>query len=180
MYRCIKCIVLSLFRSLFKWMFSSLSQAVEFFASWHDIIYHLTFSTIIFIHVPLYFLRQCARSRSVANNNVVAKNMGQESERVCLYCILWVCLNVFEISFENNNSSFKCHPGISLSDLIQILSRRSRQTLLGWPLFGWNIGQSRLFNMEFKVSCVVFTSVPSCQVIVRYSAVRENIFSTVH
>lgn len=170
MYRCIKCIA-SLFRSLFKWMFSSLSQAVEFFASWHDIIYHLTFSTIIFIHVPLYFLRQCARSRSVANNNVVAKNMGQESERV---------LNVFEISFENNNSSFKCHPGISLSDLIQILSRRSRQTLLGWPLLGWNIGQSRLFNMEFKFSCVVFTSVPSCKVIVRYSAVRENIFSTVH
>lgn len=179
MYRCIKCIA-SLFLSLFKWMFSSLSQAVEFFASWHDIIYHLTFSTIIFIHVPLYFLRQCARSRSVANNNVVAKNMGQESERVCLYCTLGVCLNVFEISFENNNSSFKCHPGISLSDLIQILSRRSRQTLLGWALLGWNIGQSRLFNMEFKFSCVVFTSVPSCKVIVRYSAVRENIFSTVH
>lgn len=173
MFRCIKCIA-SLFRYFFKWMFSSLSQAVEFFASWHDIIYHLTFSTIIFFQVPLYFLRQCARSRSVANN-VVAKNMGQESERVCLYCTLWVCLKLFEISFENNNSSFNCHPGISLSDLIQILSRRSRQTLLGW-----NIGQSRLFNMEFKFSCVVFTSVPSCKVIVRYSEVRENIFSTVH
>ena len=40
--------------------------------------------------------------------------------------------------------------------------------------------QSRLFKIEFTFTCVVFTSVPSYKVIVRYSAVRENIFGTVH
>ena len=44
------------------------------------------------------------RSWSVANKmqfNVVAENVRQESERVCLYCALWLCLDVLEVPFEN-------------------------------------------------------------------------------
>ena len=67
MRRCVNCIA-----SLFPNGCFHQCQAVEFFASWHDIIYHLTFSTIVFNQVLLYFLRQCARSRSVADS-VVAK-----------------------------------------------------------------------------------------------------------
>jgi len=82
-------------------IFLSLCQA-EFFSPWHDIIYHLTFSNIIlnitFVQDLSLFLTAATslaikafESRSVANkmqNNVVAENVRQESERVCLYCAL--------------------------------------------------------------------------------------------
>ena len=69
------------------------------------------------------------------------ENVRQESEQVCLYCALWLCLGIFQKHPSLNN----CDPAISLSD--GAVKHSSVETL-----------DNRDFFLEkFKFTYVVFT-----------------------